>query len=324
MRLKIGRREFVALLGGAYAAATRAQDGFPNRSIRILVPFGAGGAADSITRLLAKELSSSLKDNVIIDNRPGAGGIIATEAVAKALHDGYTLLMASTTAVQHPPLGVKTPYVFERDLVPLAHVVSAANVLVVSNKAGVASVEALIAAARSRPKDFAFGSAGVGSSGHIQGALLNQQANLSLNHVPYKGNNPLINDLLCGTINMGFSGHHDLDALPPGESDPRARLLWQAAPALAAQHSDDGATRLSQLRTRRLAGHLRPRRHSPDRAGANLDAMTNAVRSPEVTGWIRRAGAVPGDHFGPSFGEVIREDAQIWAKVIKDTGITAT
>ena len=175
---------------------------WPQRSIRMIIPFAAGGSADFFGRLIAPNLSASLGQSVVIDNRGGAGGVLGIDLVAKAAPDGYTIGMVGIGALAVAPHMSKVPYSTSEDLTYITMVSRVPNVITVNAGLGVASVAELISAARQNPGKLNFGSAGTGSTIHLAGELLKQEANINIVHVPYKGIAPAIIDLLAGQVQI--------------------------------------------------------------------------------------------------------------------------
>jgi tripartite-type tricarboxylate transporter receptor subunit TctC len=178
---------------------------YPTKPIRIIVPFAPGGATDILARLAAKSLSDSLGQQAIVDNRPGGGSVIGTELAAKSAPDGHTLLMVSTSTVTLPALAKKLPYDTLRDLAPLTQLVSSPNVLVVHPSLPVKSVRELVALARARPDQVAFGSGGNGTSTHLGAEILGLMAGVRMTHVPFKGANPSTVAVLSGEVSWQLS-----------------------------------------------------------------------------------------------------------------------
>lgn len=197
---------FVILcMGLATASASPLAQVYPSRLIRIVVAFSPGGVPDILARVLAKEMQGSLGQSVVVDNRPGGGGVIGADAVAKAPTDGYTLLMGSTALAIAPALYSKFPYDPRKDLTPVSAVAKSGNVLLVHPGLPVKDVKDLIKLAKSRPGEMNFGSAGNGSSNHLSSAMLNQLAGIKVSHVPYKGDAPALTDVAAGQIEMMFA-----------------------------------------------------------------------------------------------------------------------
>ena len=188
------------LLSGAAAHAQT----YPTKPIRMVVASAAGGILDTVGRTIAAKLSESLGQQVVIDNRPGAGGIIGTEIVAKAAPDGYTLGKVATSHAINPGVYSKMPYDTLKDFAPVSHTVNLTNMLVVPASFPANNVRELIALAKAQPKKITFGSAGNGQSNHLSGELLKSMAGIDIVHVPYKGSAPALTDVLAGNISMMF------------------------------------------------------------------------------------------------------------------------
>ena len=204
----LGRRGWIGgSLAGLAMAPARAQ-AWPARPVRVVVPFGLGGSADVAARFLAEPLSAALGQPVIVENRPGAGAVIGTEAVAKATADGHTLLLMSNTHTANETLLPNRPYVLLRDLRPVAAVNVAYHVLAVHPSLGVASVADLIAKAKAAPGAIDFASSGPGTPYHIAGEVFAGMAGIQLNHIPFRGSNEARTALISGQVPVMF------DAIP--------------------------------------------------------------------------------------------------------------
>ncbi len=198
-----------AILGAALAAMTLGgaalADGYPEKPIKLVVPFPPGGITDVIARNLANHAQGAMGQPMIVDNRGGGGGVIATDLVAKAAPDGYTVLLAAIgQAVVNKHLFKKLPYNPDTDLAPVSLIAQGPNVLVVNAASPYKTVADLIAAAKKNPQDLTFGTYGNGSSPHLQTALLMQKTGVSFTHIPYKGSAPAMNDLLGGQTTFMF------------------------------------------------------------------------------------------------------------------------
>jgi tripartite-type tricarboxylate transporter receptor subunit TctC len=191
----------IGLSASAYGAAGPAAD-YPTRPIRLIVPFSPGGSNDIMARLVGQKFHESMGQQVIVDNRPGASGIVGTELAANAQPDGYTLLMMSLTLTVNPSLYRKLPYDTQKDLVPITLVASAPLMLVVNPSLPIKSVKELIAYARSNPGKLNFGSGGRGATPHLAGEMLKTMAGIEMTHVPYKGGGPALSDLIAGQIQL--------------------------------------------------------------------------------------------------------------------------
>ncbi|WP_337878178.1 tripartite tricarboxylate transporter substrate binding protein [Caldimonas sp.] len=198
------RRAVCAMLLGMVAGPVLAQD-YPTQPIRMIVSFPPGGAADVIGRAIATGLSEAFKQNVIVENRPGANGNIGADAVAKSAPDGYTLLMSSGgTITANPFLFSKMPFDPEKDLIAVASAAVVHPYLVVHPSLPVNTVQEFIAYVRAHPGKLSYGSAGIGSSLHLAGEMLKRDAKIEATHVPYRGAAPALNDLLAGQVHFMF------------------------------------------------------------------------------------------------------------------------
>ncbi|HRO60348.1 MAG TPA: tripartite tricarboxylate transporter substrate binding protein [Burkholderiaceae bacterium] len=194
-----------AVLGiSAPLAAAQAQANWPERAVKIIVPYPPGGTADVLGRLMAERLTETLKQSVIVENRPGAGGAIGAAAVARAAPDGYTLLMATIASHSIIPAIGTVPYDPIADFQPVVNVADTPNVLLVNVDTPYKSLADILAAARAKPGAITFGSTSLGGSPHMSGELLKSMAGVDLLHVPYKGGGPMLTDLIGGQVQLGF------------------------------------------------------------------------------------------------------------------------
>jgi tripartite-type tricarboxylate transporter receptor subunit TctC len=193
-----------ALLLGAFSVAP-ASAGYPDRIIRIVVPFAPGGGTDVVARTLGQEMAKDLGVSIVIENKPGAGTIIGTQAVATSEPDGYTLLMGTFANAVNPSLKATLPYDPHKDFAPVALVARSFNIVVVNPKSSIRSIADLIAAAKADPAKLSYGTYGTGTSAHLAGELFKNLAKVDLTTVPYKGAAPAITDLLGGQIQVMFT-----------------------------------------------------------------------------------------------------------------------
>jgi tripartite-type tricarboxylate transporter receptor subunit TctC len=201
-----------------FSGALPAQ-GYPAKPIRVVVPYAPGGATDLTARLVGQKMQEAMKQNVLVDNRPGAGGVIGTDIVAKAAPDGYTVLIAVPAEIAILPHLQKMPYNVARDLAPVSLAAVTPLILVVHPSLPVRSVKELIAFARARPGQLSYASAGTGGVQHLSGELLKVTMKLDMAHVPYKGAGPVMPDLIGGHVPMFFSG------MPPAMPHVKAGKL---------------------------------------------------------------------------------------------------
>lgn len=193
-----------AVLGTAATLPALAQQSFPNRPIRFIVPFPPGGSTDPMARLAATRMSERFPHAVVVDNRPGGNTIIGTEAVAKATPDGYTILLASSSLINTPSLIPKLPYDVKKDFTGVATIATSRFVLVVPPTSPANSLQELVALAKAKPGQLSFASSGVGTNTHLSGAFFTLLTGTKINHIPYKGSGTLQADLMAGRIDLSF------------------------------------------------------------------------------------------------------------------------
>ena len=305
-----------ALLG---AAAAQAQD-WPNRPIRIIVPFSPGGAVDGPTRAVAQELSRRLKQQVIIDNKPGAGATIGSEMVAKAAPDGYTLLLASQTNAISAALYSKLSFNPIDDFVGISLLGREPGVLVVHPSLPVKSVAELIAYAKERPGQLNYASSGNGSGQHLFMALFASMAGITLTHVPYRGSGQATTDLLGGTVPMampgtaGMVGHIKAGKLRPLATSGATRSpQLPEVPTLA----ESGLTGYSAYVWMGLLAPKGTPAPIIERLHRELKA---SLAAPEVKGFFTEAGVEIVGSTPAEFDAYFREERDRWARSVKESG----
>lgn len=219
--MKLAQSATAACLGGVLAAVSGGvpAQGYPTKPIRVVVPYAPGGATDLTARLVGQKMQAAMKQNVIVDNRPGAGGVIGADIVAKAAPDGYTVLIAVPAEMAILPHLQKMPYDVPRDFSPVSLAAVTPLILVVHPSLPVKSVKELIAFVRARPGQLSYASAGTGGVQHLSGELLKITMKLDMVHVPYKGAGPVMPDLIGGHVPMFFSG------MPPAMPHVKAGRL---------------------------------------------------------------------------------------------------
>jgi tripartite-type tricarboxylate transporter receptor subunit TctC len=214
-RAGAGRRQLLRLINlsllgpsliatGLSISVSHAQTSYPDRPIKLIVPFAAGGPTDMVGRLMAHGMEKELGQNIIVENKPGGGSNIGSELVARAKPDGYTLLLGTIANATNMSIYNNLNYSTERDLVAITQFMSSPSVLVVNPSIPVKNLDELIAYAKANPGKLSFASSGAGGSPHLAGEMLKLRANIDLLHVPYKGASPALNDVLGGNVSMGF------------------------------------------------------------------------------------------------------------------------
>ena len=296
--------------------------GWPSRPIRMVVPLSPGGFADVPGRILAARLSSLLGYNVFVENRPGAGGTIGADFVAKSAPDGYTLLFTGTPHVISAWVYKKLPYDPLKDFEPVALVASGPYVLVVNPQLPVHSIRELIAAAKAQPGKIDYASSGNGSAQHLVSALFASMAGIELNHVPYKGSGPAMQDLLGGQVKVSFAG---IPNVLPHVKAGRLRALAVSTP----QRSPD----LPEVPTAAEAGvpgyqatlwlNLAAPAGTPGEIVQRLYAETaKALQDAELQQSFRAAGVEASPMSPQELAGFMRGEFEKWGRVVRDTGAT--
>ena len=315
-------RVFLLLLVLLVTGAAQAQT-WPSRPIRLVVPLSPGGFADVPTRMLLPRLSVALGKQVFVENKPGAGGTIGADAVAKSAPDGHTLLVSATPHVISAHLYRTLPYDSLKDFAPIALFGSGPYALVVNpQQLPVASVRELIAAAKAKPGKIDYASSGNGSAQHLVSALFSTLAGIELNHVPYKGSGPAMQDLLGGQVPVSFAG------IPNVISSVKAGKLRALAVTTASRWSE--LPDVPTVAEAGVAGYeatlwlgLAAPAGTPAEIVNRLYAETaKALQDPELQQSFRGAGVTATVMNPQEFGGFIRAEHEKWGRVVRATGAT--
>jgi tripartite-type tricarboxylate transporter receptor subunit TctC len=306
-------------LAAAWSTGSALADTYPSHPVTIVVPFAPGGSADVYARILAQQLNKQTNQSFIVDDRPGAGAIIGTEAVVTAKPDGYTLLLISNTHTVNETLFSKKPYVLMRDLVPVAPINSSDLVLVTRPGLGVKTMADLIKLAKSKPGDLTFASSGPGTPYHMAGELLKQMAGINILHVPYKGSDGARVDVMGGQVDMMFDATTTMaGAIKGGKvvalattGDTKSAVLPNL-PTVA--ETVPGYNAVIWL------GLMAPKGTPDDVVNALNKMITKIAQDPAVVDSWKKQGAVPMIMNPKQFGDFINADVQKWAKVVKLSG----
>ena len=311
----IARRSLVAaLLAGLVPGAMcgAAAQAFPGRTVTIVVPFPPAGGADTLARTLAPHLSALWGQTVVIENRPGASGRIGTEQVTNAAADGHTLVMASTAAITEKNM---------TRLAPVALVSAEAYVIVVNAGVPINGVRELIAFAKANPGKLRFGSSGIGAASHLSGELFKAQAQVDLQHVPYKGTGQALTDLLGGQIELMFAPTQTvIPQLQSGRLKAIAVTGTQPLDALPGVPTV-AASGLSGYQAQGWFGLLAPKATPPAVVARLHDDVNKILALPEVRKDLIAKGAEPGSQTAAEFGRFIADEQAKWARLVKEAGI---
>ena len=311
------------VVGVVVAAAPVSSQNYPARPVRIVVPNAPGSSGDITARLIAQPLSERLGQQVVVDNRAGAGTMIGGEIAAKSPPDGYTLLMGFSTLAINPAIYKKVPYDALRDFAPITQVVYLPGVLVAHPSLPAKSVKELIALAKARPGDIPFASAGRGGYSHLSMELFISMAGIRMLHVPYKGTGPGVIDLLAGHVSV--STFNALSAVPHvrsgklralGVTSARRAVVLPEVPTIA-------EAGVPGYETTQWNGLLAPA-GTPREVIARLHKESVAVLgTPDLKERLAKDGAEPVASSPEEFGAYIRTETVKWAKVVKSAGIQA-
>lgn len=311
----------IAILGLVAMAGGPARAEYPERPVRLLEPFPPGGAVDLVTRLVAARLAADLGRPFPIESKPGAGGIIATEAVAKAAPDGYTLLVTTPNHTINAALNPKLPYDTEKDLVPVAVIAEVPEVLVSPVSAPFTSFAGFVDYARAHPGALNYASAGNGTLPHVTMELLLHRLGLKVTHIPYKGAAPAMTDLLAGQVQLKLDTYA---TSAPHVATGKLRALAVASRARSALAPD--LPTIAELGVPGYEGILWIGVMAPAGTPAGVidklaAACDRAVRSPELIERFRRDGIDPGGGTPGSFGQRISAEIAQWRELIQSVKI---
>lgn len=293
----------------------------PGNSIRMIVPFSAGGPTDVLARVIGKFLGDKLGVTAYIENKPGASGIIGTEPVVRSPPDGAVLLLTATHHVITPSLYKSIPYDTKKDLSPVALVAQAPNAILVTNSFPAKNVAELIEILKKNPGKYSFGSAGTGSANHLSGELFKQMAGVNILHVPYKGNGPAMNDLIGGHIPMIF------DSLPTVVNASKGGLVrvialtgLKRSPLLPDVPTLDEEG-VKGFNVQAWFGIYMPQANNSPIYKKLVAAMKEVNESPEAKQKLAEMGVEPGNLYGEEFRAFVDSEIERWAAVVKKANI---
>jgi tripartite-type tricarboxylate transporter receptor subunit TctC len=294
---------------------------YPARPIRLIVPFAPGGSNDIMARLVGQKFSENMGQQVIVDNRPGASGIVGTEIAARGTPDGYTLLMMSLTLAVNPSLYRKLPYDTEKSLVPVTLVASAPLMLVVHPSLPVKSLKDLIAYAKAHPGKLNFGSGGRGATPHLAGEMLKTMAGLEMTHVPYKGGGPALADLVGGQIQLMLE---NIPSTLPFVKAGKLRALAVSGSSRSALLPDLPTLDEAGLKGYEIVGWngLFFPAGTPRPIVQKIHAETvKMLAQPDVKERLATLGAEGVGSSPAEFAAFVRSEIAKWARVVKQAGL---
>ena len=316
------RIAFAAALTLTAAGAASAQPTFPSKPVRIFVPYAAGGAVDILARTLGDVVSKQWDQTVIIENRPGAGGVIASQALAASAPDGHTLIVVASGHATNPFLYPKIPYDTFNDFTPISLLASSPNILLVRADSPYKTLADMIAQARATPGSLSFAHAGTGTSTHLAGELLKNLAGIDLNAIPYKGGAPAINDLLGGQIPMSFNnGPESVGQIEAGTV--RALAVTTASRASFLPNVPSMAETVPGYDTEVWWGLLGPAGMPRDLVEKISNDFVAALSTEAVKERLVKLGAAPIGSSPQKFDAKIRADYKKWGPIIEAAGMKA-
>lgn len=319
MKTRVAMRAWFALC--AFAACSAIAQPYPNRAIRMVSPYAPGGGTDYFARLIGQKLFEALGVSVVTDNRPGAGGVIGSDIVAKSAPDGYTLLLSSPSPlVVSPHLLKSMPYDPQKDFTPVIWVASVPALMAVHPSVPAKTVPEFIALAKSRPGELTYASSGNGGTGHLAGALFDLQAGTKMIHVPYKGTGPATTALVAGEVTLTFG---ESIALLPHVRSGRLRAIAMTTPKRSPLMPD--LPTVAETLPGYVAGPwycvLAPAK-TPVEIVAKLNAtVAGILRMPEIQSNLVNSGAEPKGGTPADLTQQIKDESARWARVIKEAGI---
>lgn len=295
---------------------------FPSKPVHILVPYAPGGGVDVLTRTLADVVSKQWGQSIVVENRPGAGGVIASQAIAGSAPDGYNLIMVASGHATNPFLYAKLPYDTFREFSPISLLASSPNILLVRADSPFKSVGDVVAAAKAKPGSLSYGHAGNGTSTHLAGELLKNLARIDLNAIPYKGGTPAINDLLGGQIPMSFNnGPESVGQLQAGTVRALAVTTASRAPFLPDVPSMSET--VPGYDTEVWWGLLGPGGMPPELVAKLSHDFVAALNTEAVKERLAKLGAQPIGSSPKEFDAKIHADYDKWGPIIKAAGMKA-
>lgn len=294
---------------------------FPTKPLRIVVPFSPGGAADIMSRLVAERLTQKLGQTVIVENKPGGGTMIASDYVARAEPDGYTLLMAASSLGIAPSIYAKVNYDPIKDFAPISQLASVVHVLEVHPSVPAKNVAELIAYLKANPGKVSYGSVGTGSSTHLEAELFNSMAGVQMAHIPYKGSAPALNDLVAGRLQVMFDAWASSG---PFVKDGRLRVLAVTTTKPSASVPDLPTVADSGLpgySATPWLGLVAPARTPQPVVNKIYESVAQVLQQPDVKKQFADLGLDIVGSDPKTFAQFIRQDMSTWAKVARDSNI---
>ncbi|MFI5445813.1 Bug family tripartite tricarboxylate transporter substrate binding protein [Polaromonas sp. UC242_47] len=306
-----------ALVCGGVGAQT-----YPAKPVRLVVPFPAGGATDILARTISQKAAEKLGQQIVIDNRPGAGGTIGSDHVAKSAPDGYTLLIATgSTHSIGPLINSKIPYNVERDFAPVVYVAKTSSVLVVPASLPVKNLAQFIALAKAKPGQLNYGSSGNGTNSHLSGELFKVHAGVFITHIPYRGTGLVFSDMMSGQVHMLMDNYVTAQA---NIKDGKLRVLGVTSPQRLPFLPDVPTLDEQGLKGFDVSnwfGVYAPRATPPDLIAKVNTAFNQALQDPDMQKRLATLGATPTGSTPEQMGQMVTADTVKWSQLIRERKI---
>jgi tripartite-type tricarboxylate transporter receptor subunit TctC len=321
MKIKAAILSGCGALIAVAATGALAQAGYPAKPVRIVVPSSAGGGTDIVARIVTPKLAERFGQQMVIDNRPGAGTMIGIEVAAKSAPDGYTLLIAPSTLALNTVVYKKVPYDVMRDLAPITQLVGSTSIIVVHPSIPVKSVKELIAFSRARPGQMNYASAGTGTYPHMTMELFNSMAGLKMVHIPYKGTAPAMIDMLAGhTAVMAATILTGMPQIRAGRLRPLGITSLKRS-AAAPEIPTVAESGLSGFESVQWYGAMAPAQTPKDIVARWHTELVRVLQMPEIKQRFIADGTDPVGNAPEEFGRYIQSEITKWTKVARDAGI---
>lgn len=322
--MTLARRTFLACTTAVLAGGLAAQERYPSQPIRLVVPYAAGGGGDALARALGPKLSEALKQPVVTDNKPGASGLIGTDAVIKARPDGHTVLLHTLPMVMVPAMFDSSPYDAVQDLVPVMELIYTPLWLAVSTERSKArTVKEFVDQVHAEPRKHNYASINPGSTGHLMGFLFNEQNHLDMQHIGYKGGAPATQALLTGEVSAAFL---DLSTIKPHLAGGKIRLLGVSGTARSAQTPEVPTFKemgLGGFEGTSWGGLFLPRGTPAAVVKALGDTVSRLLQDPELAARYRSLGYEVSAKSQEEFALQVRRDRDQWSALVRKAGVKA-
>lgn len=313
-------RLLVTAAVGLGCAGAFAQADYPNRAVRIVVPFAAGGPADNYARFIAQRLSVELKQPFVVDDKPGAGSIIGTDAVAKAPADGYTLLMMSNTHTVNESLVPNKPFNLMSDFVGIAPINYSDLMLVVHPSVPARTLPELIALAKSKPGKLNYASSGTGTPYHMAGELFKHLAGVSITHVPYKGSSGARTDVVGGQVDMMFDAVTTMAGMAKDGKVRGLATTGKVRNAITPDLPTVAEAGVPRYEATIWLGLMAPKNTPPQIVNKLNAEIRKIVAQPDVKAAWAQQGAVPMSMTTAEFQQYLKDDIEKWSAIVKISG----